>query len=190
MTQHLHNNAGWHALGQQECCARVPQVMEATLRKARVVKQFMELVGDDSAVQWLTVRARKHQIQFIPRSTRVTALNVLPVSVSSEGLCDRGRHHDRPPTSRRFRFNQTKHPVLSLQLFVHSDIAKLQVDVSPTKAKSFALACQRRRRVCGTRWRTSRGSPAGSRDAGRYMSCELPTLLYQMSPALRQQVLA
>ena len=47
MAQHLGDHLRVHILGEQECGARMPEVVEANLRQARPLEQGLEAVGGD-----------------------------------------------------------------------------------------------------------------------------------------------
>jgi hypothetical protein len=47
VSQHLRDYLGVHVLGEQERGARVPEVVEANLRQARLLEQGLEAAGGD-----------------------------------------------------------------------------------------------------------------------------------------------
>src|SRR5919109_399428 len=94
VSKDLHHDSRWYALSEKEGGARVPQIMEPTLDQAGSVKNAVELMSDNRAVEWLAIGPRKDQAQFVPGSIG-RPFPSLPVTMLNQSAGDDRGHNDR-----------------------------------------------------------------------------------------------
>ena len=92
------------------------QVVEPSLRQARVLEQPMELVSNYRSVQAVPIHRREHKVRHDPAVASGGSLPPLPCSMVHECLCNRRWQCDHAPATFRFWLDELQDVIDSLQL--------------------------------------------------------------------------